>query len=102
MYVRRLHYKIIDTNISKQIQNDPNLRATFRNENVVVAIDNVLHLLEKDLISGNSQSTKIVSFPSTIDCLTISPDGNLIICGLSDGNIVGMRSASLQSPVFNT
>lgn len=97
-----VHYKISIAQIPKQIQHDPNLRATFRNENVVVAIDNVMHLLEKDLIGGKSQNTKVISFPIHIDCLTISPDGQLIICGLSDGNIVGMRTASLNSPpVFN-
>lgn len=79
------------------------MRATFRNEHVVVAIDNIMHLLDKDLISGKNQNTKVSAFPSRIDCITISSDGQLIVCGLSDGNIVGMRTTSLdKGPAFNT
>lgn len=82
---------------------DPHLRATFRNEHVVVAIDNTLHLLEKDLINGRSESAKVLGFPFNIDCLTISSDGLLIICGLSDGSIVGICLAYLSSgPIFTT
>lgn len=68
-----------------------------------MAIDNTMHLLENELIDGKSQNTKVSAFPSHIDCLTISPDGQLVICGLSDGNIVGMRTADLdKGPIFNT
>lgn len=88
-------------NVYFQIK-EPNVRATFRNEHVVVAIDKILYLLDKDLINGKSQNTNVLAFPENIDCLTISSDGSLIICGLSDGSMVGLCLAHMKKGlVFN-
>lgn len=53
---------------------------------MVISIDKTIFLLEDELIAKCS----LLSFNTNIDVLAISQTGNLIICGLSDGEIHGV------------
>lgn len=53
---------------------------------MVISIDKTVFLLEDELIAKCS----LLSFNANIDVLAISQTGNLIVCGLSDGDIHGV------------
>lgn len=53
---------------------------------MVIAIDKTVFLLEDEMIAKCS----LLSFNTNIDVLAISQTGNLIVCGLSDGEIHGV------------
>lgn len=53
---------------------------------MVIAIDKTVFLLEDELIAKCS----LLSFNAKIDVLALSQTGNLIVCGLSDGEIHGV------------
>lgn len=53
---------------------------------MVIAIDKSLLLLEDELVAKCS----FLSFSSNIDAIAISNSGNLIVCGLTDGEVHGV------------
>lgn len=76
-------------------QLDPRLCATFSNKRIAIAIDSTLIIFENEAFSDG----KSLNFDAKIDCLTVSSDGSLIICGLSNGSICGVHFKGM--PVFN-
>jgi len=53
---------------------------------MVISIDRSLLLLEDELVAKCS----FLSFSAHIDAIAISNSGNLIVCGLSDGEVHGV------------
>lgn len=53
---------------------------------MVISIDKSLLLLEDELIAKCS----FLSFGANIDAIAISNSGNLIVCGLTDGEVHGV------------
>lgn len=52
---------------------------------MVVAVEQNLFLLQAE----NFSEANTMEFQSKIDCLTTTPDGNIIVCCLSDGSLIG-------------
>jgi len=53
---------------------------------MVIGIDKSLLLLEDELVAKCS----FLGFGAAIEAITISTSGNLIVCGLSDGEVHGV------------
>ncbi|XP_023294177.2 uncharacterized protein LOC111677314 [Lucilia cuprina] len=64
----------------------PQVQASVQNTKMVIAIDKTIFLLEDEMIAKCS----LLTFNTNIDVLAISQTGNLIVCGLSDGEIHGI------------
>lgn len=73
----------------------PQVGASVQNKKMFIAIDKTVVLLEDENIAKCS----FLSFNSQIDIVTISKSGNLIVCGLSDGEIHGVCINGV--PLFN-
>uniref|UniRef100_A0A1I8Q641 Uncharacterized protein n=1 Tax=Stomoxys calcitrans TaxID=35570 RepID=A0A1I8Q641_STOCA len=73
----------------------PHVQASVQNKKMVVAVDKTVFLLEDELIA----KCFVLSFNANIDVIGISNTGNLIICGLSDGEIHGIYIKG--TPLFN-
>ncbi|XP_055841706.1 uncharacterized protein LOC129908902 [Episyrphus balteatus] len=73
----------------------PQVGASVQNRKMFIAIDKTVVLLEDENIAKCS----FLSFNSQIDIVTISNSGNLIVCGLSDGEIHGVCINGI--PLFN-
>ena len=69
-----------------QVIHYPKVQASVQNNKMVISIDKTVFLLEDEMIAKCS----LLSFNTNIDVLAISQTGNLIICGLSDGEIHGI------------
>lgn len=69
-----------------QILKLPHVQASVQNKKMVVAVDKSIFLLEDELVA----KCFVLSFNANIDVLAISTTGNLIVCGLSDGEIHGI------------
>ncbi|KAM7360055.1 kinetochore component rough deal isoform 2-T2 [Cochliomyia hominivorax] len=70
----------------EEVTQYPHVQASVQNTKMVIAIDKTVFLLEDEMIAKCS----LLSFNTNIDVLAISQTGNLIVCGLSDGEIHGI------------
>ncbi|XP_017846001.1 uncharacterized protein LOC108602401 [Drosophila busckii] len=64
----------------------PSVQASVQSGKMVISIDKSLLLLEDELVAKCS----FLSFSENIDAIAISSSGNLIVCGLSDGEVHGV------------
>ncbi|XP_011293281.1 uncharacterized protein LOC101899752 [Musca domestica] len=78
-----------------EILHHPHVQASVQNKRMVVAVDKSIFLLEDELVA----KCFVLSFNANIDVLAISHTGNLIVCGLSDGEIHGIYIKGL--PLFS-
>lgn len=68
------------------MENYPDVKASVQCGKMAIAIDKTLLLLEDELVAKCS----CLSFGATIEAIAMSASGNLIICGLSDGEVHGV------------
>jgi len=64
----------------------PDVLASVQCGKMVIGIDKSLLLLEDELVAKCS----FLGFGAAIEAITISTSGNLIVCGLSDGEVHGV------------
>ncbi|EDV92778.1 uncharacterized protein LOC6564158 [Drosophila grimshawi] len=64
----------------------PTIQAYSQSGKIVISIDKSLLLLEDELVAKCS----FLSFGAHIDAIAISNSGNLIVCGLTDGEVHGV------------
>ncbi|XP_060648155.1 uncharacterized protein LOC132785870 [Drosophila nasuta] len=69
-----------------EVINEPTIQASVQSGKMVISIDRSLLLLEDELVAKCS----FLSFSAHIDAIAISSSGNLIVCGLSDGEVHGV------------
>uniref|UniRef100_A0A1A9X1U5 Uncharacterized protein n=1 Tax=Glossina brevipalpis TaxID=37001 RepID=A0A1A9X1U5_9MUSC len=70
----------------EEVQVYPHVQARVENRKMVLAVDTTLFLLEDEMAG----KCNMISFDSNIDRFLISPTGNLVVCGLSNGEIHGI------------
>lgn len=73
----------------------PKVRSIFDSKRVAIAIDECLAMFDDETFSN----CKCLNFDATIDCLTLSSNGAIVICGLTNGAIHGIHIKGV--PVFN-
>ncbi|XP_064552980.1 uncharacterized protein rod [Drosophila montana] len=64
----------------------PAIQASVQSGKMVISVDKSLLLLEDELVAKCS----FLSFGAQIDAIAISNSGNLIVCGLTDGEVHGV------------
>ncbi|TDG48434.1 hypothetical protein AWZ03_005179 [Drosophila navojoa] len=69
-----------------EVSKYPAIQAAVQSGKMVISIDKSLLLLEDELIAKCS----FLSFGANIDAIAISNSGNLIVCGLTDGEVHGV------------
>lgn len=69
------------------MQTVPKVHSIFDSKRVAIAIDECLIMFDDETFSD----CKCIHFESMIDCLTVSPTGALVICGLANGTIHGIH-----------
>ncbi|XP_017140651.1 uncharacterized protein LOC108154777 [Drosophila miranda] len=70
----------------EEVEKYPEVLASVQCGKMVISIDKSLLLLEDELVAKCS----FLSFSSQIEAIAISSSGNLIVCGLSDGEVHGV------------
>ncbi|EDV30384.2 uncharacterized protein Dana_GF22970 [Drosophila ananassae] len=70
----------------EEVETYPDVKASVQCGKMAIAIDKTLLLLEDELVAKCS----CLSFGATIEAIAMSASGNLIICGLSDGEVHGV------------
>lgn len=85
----RLYCSLFNSGIisSPQVVQNPCVIGNFQNKRVVISIDKSLVLFDNETFSN----CKFLNFESVIDCLIVSSQGSIVICGLSDGSICGVH-----------
>lgn len=82
--------------INLQLAHDtPTVRSVFDSKRVAIAIDECLVMFDDETFSN----CKCLNFEAKIDCLTVSSNGALVICGLTNGVIYGIHIKGV--PVFS-
>ncbi|SPP80519.1 uncharacterized protein LOC117583698 [Drosophila guanche] len=70
----------------EEVEKYPEVLASVQCGKMVISIDKSLLLLEDELVAKCS----FLSFSAQIEAIAISSSGNLIVCGLSDGEVHGV------------
>lgn len=68
-----------------QSHKTPHLQSVVQNEKMVIAIEKCLYLLKNE----NAVNANFVELPANFDCFCVTSSGNIVICCLSDGSIIG-------------
>ncbi|XP_017073334.2 uncharacterized protein LOC108109368 [Drosophila eugracilis] len=77
---------IFQISSEEEVNKYPDVLASVQSGKMVIGIDKSLLLLEDELVAKCS----FLGFGATIEAIAISTSGNLIVCGLSDGEVHGV------------
>ncbi|XP_016949058.1 uncharacterized protein LOC108023885 [Drosophila biarmipes] len=77
---------IFQISSEEEVNKYPDVLASVQSGKMVIGIDKSLLLLEDELVAKCS----FLGFGAAIEAITISTSGNLIVCGLSDGEVHGV------------
>ncbi|XP_017060303.1 uncharacterized protein LOC108100776 [Drosophila ficusphila] len=77
---------IFQISSEEEVKSYPEVQASVQCGKMVIGIDKSLLLLEDELVAKCS----FLGFGATIEAIAISSSGNLIVCGLSDGEVHGV------------
>ncbi|XP_017122723.1 uncharacterized protein LOC108143036 [Drosophila elegans] len=77
---------IFQISSEEEVNKYPDVLASVQCGKMVIGIDKSLLLLEDELVAKCS----FLGFGSSIEAIAISTSGNLIVCGLSDGEVHGV------------
>lgn len=73
----------------------PTVHSMFDSKRMAIAIDECLVMFNDETFSD----CKCLNFEANIDCLTVSSDGTLVLCGLTNGAVYGIHIKGV--PVFS-
>ncbi|EDV52945.1 uncharacterized protein LOC6554740 [Drosophila erecta] len=90
---------IFQISSEEEVSKYPDIMASVQCGKMVIGIDKSLLLLEDELVAKCS----FLAFGAAIEAIAISASGNLIVCGLSDGEVHGVfiKGLLLFSVVVN-